>query len=249
MRAEWIKGLARALVPPRGRRWLRRWTVSPPVGRVDFGDLRRTEPLSRKFGFERGQPVDRYYIEQFLEKHRADIRGHTLEIGDDLYTRKFGAGQVTRAEVLHAQAGNPKATLVADLTRTEQLPAAAFDCIVFTQTLPFIYDTRAALCSLARLLKPRGVLLATVPGISHISRYDMDRWGDFWRFNSRSVQQLFSEAFPSAQMEVGARGNVLAAIALLHGLAVEDLCPEELERDDRDYEVLITVRVAAPGGG
>jgi len=35
---------------------------------------------------------------------------------------------------------------------------------------------------------------------------------------------------------------VLAAVAFLHGLAAEDLRPEELDYHDADYELLITVR-------
>ena len=44
-----------------------------------------------------------------------------------------------------------------------------------------------------------------------------------------------------ALSSVGA-GNVLVAVAFLHGLAVEDLHKEELDYRDSDYEVLITVR-------
>lgn len=29
---------------------------------VNFNDELRTEPISRKFGFDRGCPIDRYYI-------------------------------------------------------------------------------------------------------------------------------------------------------------------------------------------
>ena len=48
------------------------------------------EPVSRSFGFDRGTPVDRRYIEQFLARHAAAIRGDVLEVGDDGYTRRFG---------------------------------------------------------------------------------------------------------------------------------------------------------------
>ena len=44
------------------------------------------------------------------------------------------------------------------------------------------------------------------------------------------------------RVTVRAYGNVFAAVALLHGLAQEDLQLDKLEPHDPDYEVLITVR-------
>jgi SAM-dependent methyltransferase len=190
---------------------------------VRFGDLRRLKPISRVFGFDRGLCIDRYYIENFLAKHAEDIRGHVLEIGDDTYTRRFGGDRVARSDVLHVQEGNPKATIVADLTCADSIPSDTFDCIIFTQTLQFIYDVRAAIRHLYRILKPGGVLLATFPGISQISRYDMDRWGDYWRFTTLSARRLFEEVFPPGNVTVRAYGNVLAAVAFLHGLSAEEL--------------------------
>jgi hypothetical protein len=81
---------------------------------VDFGNIRRVTPISRHFGYERGMPIDRYYIEQFLAEHAGDIRGRVLEIGDDSYTRQFGGDQVTVRDVLHVTEGNPLATFVGD---------------------------------------------------------------------------------------------------------------------------------------
>jgi hypothetical protein len=71
--------------------------------------------------------------------------------------------------------------------------------------------------------------------------------GDYWRFTSLSAQRLCASAFPPANVRVEAHGNVLAAVAFLHGLAREELRPEELDTKDPDYEVLITVRAVKPG--
>jgi len=149
--------------------------------------------------------------------------------------------------VLHAVSGNPKATIVADLTSDNDIASDSFDCIIATQTLQFIYDVRASIRTLHRILKPGGVLLATIPGISQISRYDMQRWGEYWRFTTRSAQKLFEEGFPLSNLSIEAHGNVLAASALLQGLAVEDVRHEELNYRDPDYEVLITVRAVKSG--
>jgi hypothetical protein len=120
-------------------------TRIPAVANVDFGSLRRVTPVSREWGFDRGLPVDRYYIEDFLVRRARDIRGHALEIGDALYTRKYGGEHVTASDVLHVTEGNPQATIVADLTSARQVPSNTFDCVIFTQTLHYIYDVRPAI--------------------------------------------------------------------------------------------------------
>jgi hypothetical protein len=218
-------------------------TLWPPVF---WGSFRRTTPISTVFGLDRGLPVDRYYIEAFLQKFQADIRGRVLEIGDDTYTARFGKGRVTQSDVLHVTAGNPKATLVGDLETGEGLPADAFDCMILTQTLPFIFGVDEALAHACGALKPGGTLLVTVPGISQISRYDMDRWGDYWRFTSLSLKRLLQRHFPADHITVNVYGNVLAAVAFLQGLAAQELHPAELNASSPDYEVIIGVRAVKP---
>lgn len=216
---------------------------TPPPGRVAFGALRRVTPIDRTFGFERGVPIDRYYIELFLEQYCADIRGRVLEIGDNHYTTRFGGSQVTQSDVLDLPIReNPLATLAADLTRAEHLPGELFDCIIVTQTLQFVYDLHAAALTLHRLLKPGGVLLGTFPALSQICRFDMERWGDYWRFTNAAIQRLFGDIFGGEQVTVTAHGNILAAISFLHGLAAHELTPTELAFYDPDYQLLVTAR-------
>ncbi len=239
------------MVPHATRHWLRekqrKLGLQPPVGFVRFGSLRRVTPISGGFGYDRGLPIDRYYIERFLLHYAADIRGRVLEIADNSYTYRFGGDRVTQSDVLHAAEGNPQATIVGDLTRADHIPSDTFDCIILTQTLLVIYDVRAAIQTIHRILKPGGILLTTFPGVSHkITRYDMDRWGDFWRFTTLSARRLFEEVFPAGNVQIEAYGNVLAAIAFLHGLAVEELSKKELDYFDRDYEVSIAVRAVKP---
>jgi len=235
-------------LPSSVRRWIRaqrhRYRLQwPRLGRVDFGGLRRLTPVSRAFGFDRGLPIDRYYIERFLAAHAEDIRGRVLEIGDDRYTRQFGGSRVTQSDVLHVVAGNPQATIVADLTRADDVPSESFDCILCTQTLQMIVDVEAALRHLARMLRQGGVLLTTSNGINRICRREgVDAWGEYWRFTTQSAHRLFGRAFAPAHVQAVAYGNVLAAVAFLHGLAAEELTPAELDYQDADFEVLIGVR-------
>ena len=246
-----VKAVARRVLPVKVQDRLKGWwplsADSPAVGHVQLGMMRRLIPISRVWGFDRGLPVDRYYIERFLATHSENIQGSVLEIGDDTYTRKFGASRVLQSDVLYPVEGNPRATIVADLTQGENIPSERFDCIICTQTLMFIFEIQKAMNTLYRILKPGGVLLMTLAGVSHqISREDMERWGDYWRFTSLSARRLCEFVFPPGNVLVEAHGNVLAAVAFLHGLAREELGQEELDTDDPDYEVLIAVRAVKP---
>ena len=209
---------------------------------VQWGTLRQITPVSRIFGIDRGACIDRYYIEKFLHQYCADITGCVLEVADAQYTKKFGGEQITRSEVLHAAPGNPHATIVGDLATGRNIPTETFDCLLLTQVFPFIYDLEGALATSYRALKPKGVLLATLCGISQISRYDMDRWGDYWRFTDASARRLFETVFAPEDITIETHGNVLAACSFLHGLASEELKSFELDYCDPDYQIIITVR-------
>lgn len=214
-------------------------------GEVQFGSLRRLTPISQDFGCDRGRPVDRYYIENFLAARSADVRGQVLEIGENSYTRRFGGDRVSKSDILHVVEGDPEATIIADLTDAEHIPSDSFDCFILTQTLQLIYDVRAAVKTIHRILKPGGVLLATFPGISQT--YD-NEWGGTWcwNFTSVSARRLFEEYFPSEHLTIETFGNVLAAISFLHGIAAEELTKEELDYRDPGYDVSITVRAVKP---
>lgn len=238
-RDPWLLSIARRA------KALQRWGTGgwPPIGRVRFGNLRRLEPFGRNYGYDRGRPIDRYYIENFLAAHAADVRGRVLEIGDASYTRMFGGSEVTDVDVLDVSAGNAEATIVADLTSAPQIPDDQFDCIIIVETLQLIYDISAALRTLDRILKPGGVLLATFPGISHFTRHDATAWTFHWGLTSHSARLLFTSAFPTADVEIRAFGNVLAAAAFLFALCDRDLRRRELDHMDPDYELEITARV------
>jgi len=235
----------RTFVPAGVRRRLRPvrrafvdWRRSRPP---DLGDLRRVTPIDPNWGFERGTPIDRIYVESFVGGHAAEIRGRVLEIAAADYTTRFGR-DVEKVDILMATAGNPQATIVADLTNAPQIPDDSFDCAIVTQTLQFVYDVRAAFATLHRVLAPGGVLLATVPGLTKISPPEDEEWGEWWHYTSRSARRLAEEAFGGGSVEVQAYGNVLSASAFLYGLAASDLRPEELSAHDRLYEVIVGIR-------
>ena len=133
---EHLKQIAKQILPASIRASLKAQLQGieycPPVGSISFGNLRRLTPISREFGYDRGFPVDRYYIENFLASHSDDIKGRVLEIGDNSYTRQFGGERVSQSDILHAVEGNLAATFVGDLTNAEQVPSDSFDCPLLT---------------------------------------------------------------------------------------------------------------------
>jgi SAM-dependent methyltransferase len=204
-----------------------------------LGTLRRTTPLSDHYGRDRGTPVDRYYIEQFLAAERARITGRVLEVLNRDYTERFGTA-LERSDVLDVDPNNADATIVADLQVADSIPTGAFDCFILTQTLQYIYDLKAALAHSHRILRPGGTLLCSVPLVSRIDRFELK--SEYWRLTAVACSRLFGDAFPGGEVAVRARGNVLAAVAFLMGMAAEELSARELERDDPFFPMVVTVR-------
>lgn len=203
-----------------------------------MGTLRRTSPISTCWGYDRGRPIDRYYINHFMAAHRDVIRGRVLEIKEPLYTNRFGSA-VARADILDIDANNPHATLIADLADARVVPSDAFDCCIVTQTLQYVYDVRAAIRELHRMLTPGGVLLATVPGMTRLD--PRASYPDFWRFTPDSCTRLFGDVFGPSAITVEGHGNVLASIAFLEGIAQEELSASELASHDARFPLVVSV--------
>jgi SAM-dependent methyltransferase len=203
-----------------------------------LGSLGSTTPVSESWGYDRGLPVDRWYIERFLDHHRGAITGRVLEVKDSGYTDRFGQG-VTGRDVLDVDSSNERATYVADLAAADALPSDAFDCFVLTQTLQYLFDVRAAVTHAHRVLRPGGVLLATLPVTSRVTEAPLT---DYWRFTPASVARLLGEAFGPAAVTVRGHGNVLTQVAFLEGLAAEDLTHAELADHDDRFPVIVSAR-------
>lgn len=241
------KALVKAVVPVRLRDPLKsvpsRCRAWPPVGLVRFGSFHRLEPVAPIWPARFGLPVDRVYIEQFLERHGDDIGGEVLEVGGLEYTTRFGRGEITGRSILHSPIGaGPEVTFAADLADAPDLPSGRFDCVLLPQTLLFIYDVSAAVATLHRVLRPGGIALVTVPGITQIVPDDRAQWGQYWSFTDQSLLRLFGDAFGPDNVEIESRGNVKTTVALLHGLSVSDLKTSDYEHDDPNYPLILTVR-------
>ena len=227
------------------RAWLR-WLIGkdkcyPPLRTTRFGSLRRVTPISPTFGDDRGLPLDRYYVESFLYEHRKNIHGRVLESGGTGYTRKFGEDRVKQFDVINLREGVAETTFRADLAAAPEIPSDIFDCVILAQTFQFIYETRAAIETAHRILKPGGTLIATMPGISHIGDPPWtSHW--CWNFTGLSAKNVFSEAFGEENIEVKTYGNVFIASSFLYGLSVKEVRKDELDYHDPNYEVTIGVK-------
>jgi glycosyltransferase involved in cell wall biosynthesis len=223
----------------KSKRRLKKLFFNQQPGKINLGDLKRVTPFSTDFGYDRGGPVDRYYIENFLAASSGHVKGRVLEIGDNEYTLRFGGSRIIVSDILHIDDTNPKATFVGDLSDAPHLPADSFDCIILTQTLHLIYNYKGALETCYRILKPGGALLLTVPGISHIHHGE---WGKYWMwsFTACSIQRMLSEVFDPAKLRVESFGNVLAATAFLYAMGLPELEKKHVDYNDPQYQLIIT---------
>jgi len=217
----------------------------PAHGHIRQGDFARVKPFSTQFGYDRGGPVDRYYIENFLERHADLVAGNILEIGDNDYTLRYGASKITKTDILHIDANNPNATIIGDLSNAPQIADNTYDCIILTQTLHLIYDFKEAIQTCYRILKPGGSLLMTVPGITHI---DQGEWKEnwLWAFTGSSVSRLLKPVFSERNVEVETYGNVFAAAAFLYGMGVNEVKKKDLDYHDPHYQVIIVAKAVKP---
>lgn len=216
-------------------------------GRIKKQAILSPRPVSAVFGLDRGTPIDRAYIEQFLGKYAADVRGDVLEVGGTDYGKKFGAADARlKAFVYNASENDLPSTekVTGDLTKHDGLPPGVADCFICTQTFNFIFDLQAALEGARHLLRPGGVLLATVACLAPVSAYDAERWGDFWRLTPQGCERLFSAVF-GKNVTIEPFGNSAAAALFMKGYAVEDLPGSfDLLSNDPLFPVIVGIRAA-----
>jgi SAM-dependent methyltransferase len=200
---------------------------------------RSTRPASETWGYDRGRPIDRYYIDRFFASFGGDMRGDLLEIQEPLYSGRHGRDLRSR-HILDIDPGNEAATLVADLGAADSIEANRFDCFVLPQTLQYTFDVRAALSHAHRILRPGGILLATVPALS---RVDSGLYtSDYWRFTPASCERLLQEQFGEGDVMIATFGNALSCGAFIQGLSVEEFSSSELDPTDSHFPLILGIR-------
>lgn len=196
--------------------------------------------ISNDFGFSRGTPIDRHYIHNFFCENASFVTGCCLEFGDSTYMDKYGIDVTKKVTFNYSDAPFSSGRSIAgDIAKPNSLPSEEFDCIVCVNVLNFIYDLSAATLGLRRMLKQNGKLLLTLAGVSsHVSRYDMNRWGDYWRLTDKAAIKLLEDSgFTIEAMRV--YGNPYACTAQLNGFSTEDVVQSELFPSHPDYQLVL----------
>ena len=230
----------RRLVPAHRRRQLRR-----TVHRPRWGNLRRLQPFSDTFGFDRGTPIDRYYMHRFLAAEANAIRGDAGEIAAADYLQRFGGDRLRRVEVIDNDPGNPRATIVADLAEADSLSTDSFDCLVVMQTLQYLARPEIAVAGCLRALRPGGTLLLAVPALAPHDQREAET-SDHWRFWPAGVASMLRRVAPDLDHQVTGYGNLVASLAFLHGLCAEELKPAELLSHDPRFPIVVCARTDRP---
>ena len=194
-------------------------------------------PISENYGRDRGRSIDRYYIEKFLFQNRKYIKGNCLEVRENVYTTKFGQ-DVKKSDVIDINPRNKKANIIGDLRRLD-LPDNSYDCIILTQVLQYIDDCPAAVAECHRILKPKGVILVTLPFLGKVDPTATAR-KDYWRFTKASAEYLFKNIY--SKVETKTYGNVLSGLGFWIGLSRNDLNRDKLKYNDPNFPTIITVK-------
>lgn len=207
-------------------------------------------PISDYFGYSRGTPLDRYYIDSFVARYRRHIRGTVLEVGETVYTHTYSEDVFVRPVMLW-YSGEPETPVGCDYIRADLvtgagIPDQQFDCFIMTQTLPVIFDVEQAVANAFKLLKPGGHLLITVPAISQQGSDEMATYGWYWSFTSFSLRRLLEAHVPADCIQLEAFGNMKAAIGFLKGRVVQEFRKADLDFKDPCYEMTVCACVKKP---
>lgn len=204
--------------------------------RERYLSLNTVKPASTKYGFDRGKPTDRFYIEKFMEEHSDFIKGRCLEIVDNTYTVRYGGNKVQISDALDIFK-TPKANIHGDLRNLHNVESNLYDCLIVTQTLNVVDRYEDAIKECYRILKPGGVLLVTMPTLSPTWNLKIN----LWRFTPESSQYVFGKHFGEKNVEVKSYGNKLTSEFFWIGFAVEDLELDEFNSFDKNWPTIIGI--------
>ena len=210
----------------------------------------RRYPLSSSMGFDRGHPIDRYYIHKFLRSNLPTNPCRVLEFGDSLLSRSLMHRDsiVDTAIYRHNATGSfQEKKLLLDLATSESISLRnTYDIIICTQVLMCVPDPHQALVNLHSLLKPNGVLIGSISSsCSPISYYDYSRWGYYWTGTDQYLQKLFLLTSFKAEV-VQSFGSFYTARAFLDGLCSDDLDINLLSSHDPEYPIVTCFLARVP---
>jgi len=202
----------------------------PPVGALDWGDLRRRTPLCPAFGSGRGTPIDRWYLDRFVEDVRNTITGEVLAIGGARSDRlHFGLRSASAFRILDV-VERTGVDIVGDVHDRSLVDAASLDSTLLFNVLEHCLDPRAVVANVRHWLRPGGRCFVMVPNAQRLHAAPVD----LWRFSAAGLAELFQGW---AAVDVRSYGNLTTVLASHLGIAAEELSPHELELVQADHPV------------
>lgn len=221
-----------------------------PIRYLRAAQFRSLNPLVN--GRLKGTSIVRYYWEQYLQKYQEDIQGLALEIGTTITIRRFGGEKLTQADAIDISAHSEEVTIIADLSRGDELSSNTYDCFVNQFTMHVIYDVEAALYHSIRLLKPGGVLLINFSCVDYYFPQGLDMGtGEplflYHWFTPISVENMLRRLnLTDTDYKLEIYGNLFTKMAYQMNMPAEELTNQELTNQDAHYPVLICLRVVKP---
>lgn len=202
----------------------------PNVGDVRFGDLRRSRPVSADFGADRGTPIDRYYLSQFIRQIQDKVRGRVLEVGGVQSNRL--SYRFARIESFTTLDLEPKVgvDVVGDLNDPCLFEPRRFDTIINFNVLEHVRTPWRSVENMAHWLDEGGHIATMVPSVQRVHLMP----NDYWRMLPAALDAVHS-CFRERELFV--YGNALASVGALMGLAVEDFAPRDLDVLEADFPV------------
>lgn len=142
------------------------------------------------------------------------VTGRLLDLGCGNQPYRPWYGPLVE-EVVAADAAPGPGVLPVDLSRPLPLPGASFDTVLCTQVLEHVEDVEVAVAEIARVLRPGGHALVTVPFLypTHEAPYD------FQRFTHLGLTGLVRRHGLEV-LSLGAQGGPLLLVAHYAVLAV-----------------------------
>ena len=208
--------------------------LSPAINTIDWGDLRRRFPLCNLFGFTRGTPIDRYYLDKFISEIRPQVAGTVLEVGGVLQNRELY--QFSKATEYHTLdiAANPGVTSVGDVHDPATFKPESLDAVVIFNVLEHCHNPWVVVQNIYIWLKVGGKCFCMVPSAQRLH----DIPGDYWRPLPDGMQQLFQDY---RQKKLYVYGNPLTVVANFMGISAEELSSDELDDFHPDYPVITCI--------
>ncbi|MFE0258268.1 class I SAM-dependent methyltransferase [Streptomyces sp. NPDC059010] len=207
-----------------------RGILVPPIGGIDWGQLRRLIPICPAFGMSRGTPIDRHYLNQFIAEIHDFVQGDVVEIGGlDSNGGAYGFTRASKYRGLDIREA-PGVSLVGDAADPGIIPADSLDTIIAFNVLEHTARPWQVVDNMRQWLRPGGTACCMVPSAQRLHSAPED----YWRPLPAALREMFSAW---SEQTVHQYGNPLSVIASLMGIAAEELDALELSSYHPDYPV------------